>query len=85
MLGRLETKQARQSTFLHILAGDGVLVVTMILAMVGFSVADGIGQEFVISLIRGFLSFERSNFLAFCFSSGTGIGCLIFYRTLAMI
>ena len=52
---------------LHILAGVDILVVDVILAMVGLSVADGIGWEFVISLIGGFLSFERSNFLAFVF------------------
>ena len=59
---------------LHILAGDGVLVVTMILAMAGISVAHGIGWEFVTFVIRGFLHFKRSNFLVFCFSSGKGIG-----------
>ena len=65
------------------MAGDGVLVVAVILAMVGLS--DGIGWEVVISLTGGFLHIERSNFLAFCFSYGTGIGMSSFYRALAMI
>ena len=38
-----------------------------------FPVADGIGWEIVIFLIGGFLGFERSNFITFCFSSGTDI------------
>ena len=49
-------------------------MVAVILAMVGLSVAVGIRWEFVTSLIGGFLRFDRSNLLVFCFSSGTGIG-----------
>ena len=44
--------------------------------MAEFSVTEGTGWEVIISLAEGFLNFERSNVLTFCFcfSSGTDMG-----------
>ena len=53
---------------LHILAGDGIFVAIMILAMAEFSVTDGAECDIVVSLTGGFLNFERYNILTFCFN-----------------
>ena len=59
---------------LHLFAGDGVFTATMILAGAELFMTEGMGQELVISPARGFLYFERSNALTFCFSSRTDMG-----------
>ena len=58
----------------HLLAADGVSAVTMILAIVGVFVVGCLGWEDVIYIIGGFLSFNKSSFLTFCFYSRAGIG-----------
>ena len=74
MWGRLDTEQNGGPHLLHLLAGDGVFMATMILAMAEFNVTEGLGWEFVTSLAGGCLYFERSNALNFCFSPGTDMG-----------
>ena len=65
---------------LHLLPEVGVFVAAVILAVVVLmavaecSVAEGVGQGIVIYLGGGFLNLVKSNPIAFCFSSGTGVG-----------
>ena len=68
---------------LHVLSEDGAAVTTMVLAMgeVFVSAASGTGCEYVGFLATGFLNFDMSSFLIFCFLSfsGAGIGASSFW------
>ena len=61
---------------MHILSKDGAVVATVVLTVVEVvvSAAGGIGWEDVGFLATGFLNFDMSNFLIFCFFSFFVVG-----------